>query len=114
MAEPRMARSARIAELNLDTARISEQPSVILAGTVDNIIPSPCAGQPEKAQIAVDEADDRYRDPNEQKQVGKAGNYSGATQGPRLDRGGGLSAPVVRIQGFHASIQIHEAGRACG
>jgi hypothetical protein len=40
MAKPRMARSARIAELNLDTARISEQPSVSMPGTVDKIIPS--------------------------------------------------------------------------
>ncbi len=37
MAKPRMARSARITELNLYTARIPEHPS-----------------QPEKAQIAVD------------------------------------------------------------
>jgi hypothetical protein len=57
-----MTRSARIAEQNLDTARIPEQPSVILAGTVDKIIPSTRVGQPEKAQIAVDEADDRYQD----------------------------------------------------
>src|ERR1022692_5306502 len=62
MAKPRMARAARIAEQNLDTARIPEQPSVILPGTVDKIIPSPSANQPEKAQIAVDEADDRHRD----------------------------------------------------
>jgi uncharacterized protein YfaS (alpha-2-macroglobulin family) len=61
MAKPRMARSARIAEQKLDTARIPEQPRVILAGTIDNIIPSPRAGQPEKVQIAVDGADDRYR-----------------------------------------------------
>jgi hypothetical protein len=36
-----MARSARIAELNLDTARTPEQPSASLPGTVDKIIPSP-------------------------------------------------------------------------
>jgi hypothetical protein len=62
MAKPRMARSARITELNLDTARIPEQPSVTMAGTVDQIIPSPGPSQPEKAQIAVDGADHRYRD----------------------------------------------------
>jgi len=62
MAKPRMARSARIAELNLDTARISEQPSVTMSGTVDRIIPSPRPSQPEKAQIAVDGAGRRYRD----------------------------------------------------
>jgi hypothetical protein len=62
MAKPRMARSARIVELNLDTARISEQPSVTMPGTVDKIIPSPRPSQPEKAQIAVDGADHRYGD----------------------------------------------------
>jgi hypothetical protein len=62
MAKPRMARSARIAELNLDTARIPEQPSVAMPGTVDKIIPPLRPSQPEKAQIAVDGADHRYRD----------------------------------------------------
>ena len=62
MAKPRMARSARVAELNLDTARIPEQPSTTMPGTVDKIIPSSRPSQPEKAQIAVDGADHRYRD----------------------------------------------------
>jgi hypothetical protein len=62
MAKPRMARSARIAELNLDTARITEQPSTTLPGTVHRIIPSPRPSQPEKAQIAVDGADRQYQD----------------------------------------------------
>jgi hypothetical protein len=62
MAKPRMARSARIAELNLDTARISEPPSVTLPGTVDKIIPSPSPSKPEKAQVAVEGADRRHRD----------------------------------------------------
>jgi hypothetical protein len=62
MAKPRMARSARIAELNLDTARIPEQPSVTMPGTVDKIIPSPHPSQPERAQIAMDGADRRNRD----------------------------------------------------
>jgi hypothetical protein len=62
MAEPRMARSARIAELNRDTARIPEQPSVSMPGTVDKLIPSPGPSQPEEAQIAVDGPDHRYRD----------------------------------------------------
>ena len=57
-----MARSARIAELNLDTARIRERPSTTLPGTVDKIIASPAAGQPGKANIAVDGADHRHRD----------------------------------------------------
>jgi hypothetical protein len=61
MAKARMARSARIAELNLDTARIPEQPSATMPGTVCKIIPPPHPSQPEKAQIAVDGADQRYR-----------------------------------------------------
>jgi hypothetical protein len=62
MAKPRMARSARIAELNQDTARISEHPSTTLPGTVKKIILSPRPSQPEKAQIAVDGADHGHRD----------------------------------------------------
>jgi hypothetical protein len=62
MAKPRMARSASIAELNLNTAQIPEQPSVTMSGNVDKIIPSLRPSQPEKAQIAVDGADHRYRD----------------------------------------------------
>ena len=62
MAKPRMARSARIAELKLDTTRIPEPPSVTMPGTVDKNIPSPRPSQPEKAQIAVHGADHRDQD----------------------------------------------------
>src|SRR5579863_4961929 len=62
MAKPRMAKSARIAELNLDTARILEHPSATMPGTVNKIVLSPGPNQPEKAQIAVDGADRGYRD----------------------------------------------------
>jgi hypothetical protein len=62
MAQPRMARSARIAELNLDTARNREQPSSTMPGTVHKIIPSPRANRPEKAQIALAGAPRPYRD----------------------------------------------------
>jgi hypothetical protein len=62
MGKPRMAGSARIAELNLDTARIREQPSVTMLGIVHKVIPTPRAGQPEKVQIAVGEADHGYQD----------------------------------------------------
>jgi hypothetical protein len=61
MAKPRMTRSARITELNLDTMRIREQPSTILSGIVDKIIPSPRPSQPEKAQISLQGADRRPR-----------------------------------------------------
>jgi hypothetical protein len=62
MAKPRMARSARIAELNLDTTRTPEQPSATMAGTVDKVILSPRPSQPEQAQIAIDGAEPRHRD----------------------------------------------------
>ena len=42
MAKPRMARSARIAELNLDTARNIEQPSTTMPGTVKKSSVAPC------------------------------------------------------------------------
>ena len=48
--------------MNLESARIPEQPSTTLSGTVDKIIPSLRPSQPEKAQIAVDAADPRRRD----------------------------------------------------
>jgi hypothetical protein len=62
MAKPRMTRSARIAELKLETARILKHPSITMPGTVKKIIPSPRLSTPEKAHIAVDEADQSYRD----------------------------------------------------
>lgn len=62
MAQPRMARSARIAELNLDTARNVEQPSTTMPGTVEKIIPSPRTNLPERAQIALAGASRPYRD----------------------------------------------------
>jgi hypothetical protein len=61
MAKPRMARSAKIAELNLDTSRNPERPSTTVPGIVNKIIPSLHTSQPEKAQIAVDGTDQRYR-----------------------------------------------------
>jgi hypothetical protein len=62
MAKPRMAKSARITELRLDTARIRERPSTTMPGTVDKIIPSRRPSQPEKVQIAVDRTKHRHRD----------------------------------------------------
>jgi hypothetical protein len=62
MAQPRVARSARIAELNLDKTRIPELPSTTMPGTVDKIIPSPRPSQPEMADIAVEGLDHRHRD----------------------------------------------------
>jgi hypothetical protein len=62
MAKPRMSRSARIAERNLDTERIQERPSTTMHGSVKKIIPSTGRSEPEKAQIAVSGADQQYRD----------------------------------------------------
>ncbi|MGH9716791.1 MAG: hypothetical protein ACRD4R_08695 [Candidatus Acidiferrales bacterium] len=39
-----------------------EKPSVTLAGTVEKVIPSPHPALPEKAQIAVEEAEHMYRE----------------------------------------------------
>ncbi len=61
MAKPRVAKSARIAELNLDASRIPKPSSVVKPGTVDQIIRSPGSTRREKAQIAVDGADERCR-----------------------------------------------------
>jgi hypothetical protein len=61
MAQPRMSRSAKIAERNIDSARVPDQPSTTLPGTVNRIIP-PRPSRPEKAQIAVDRADHGHRD----------------------------------------------------
>ena len=62
MAKPRMARSARIAALNLDTTRTPQPPRATMPGTVAKIVPSRRPSQPEQAQIAVDGAAHRYRD----------------------------------------------------
>ena len=59
--QPRISKSARIAELSLDAARISEPPCTIMLGTVDKLIPSQYRRQPEKAQIGIDGADIGYR-----------------------------------------------------
>jgi hypothetical protein len=62
LAKPRMARSARIAEQNLDASRIAEDSSVTMPGTVDKIISFRRPDQSERAQIAVEGADRGYRE----------------------------------------------------
>jgi hypothetical protein len=62
MANPRITRSAKIAELKLATTRIPEQPSATVPGTVDKIIPSLRLSRPEMAQIEIDGPDRGYRD----------------------------------------------------
>ena len=62
MDQPRMSRSAKLAELDLAIARIREAPSPSMAGTVRKIIPAERASQPEKTQVSVSAADKNYRD----------------------------------------------------
>jgi hypothetical protein len=61
MAMPRMAKSARIAERNLDTTRTAEQPSTSMPGTVEKIIRASGPNQSEQAQITVDVPDRQHR-----------------------------------------------------
>jgi hypothetical protein len=61
MAKPRISKSAKIAQLNLDTTRVVEQPSMTIPATVDKIIPSSGPSQPEKAQISIDESNRKYQ-----------------------------------------------------
>jgi hypothetical protein len=60
MAQPRMSKSARMAELESDTARVSQQPRTVMPGTVDKLIPPPTPRLQEKAQISI-EGDAGYR-----------------------------------------------------
>ena len=53
MAKPRMAKSVRTAELNLDAERVPGQARTTLPGTVRKIIASLRTTQPGKALIAV-------------------------------------------------------------
>jgi hypothetical protein len=62
MAMPRIARSAKIAELKLDSSRIAEEPSTTMSGTVKKIVRSSRPNQPEKAQITVDVPGRKCRD----------------------------------------------------
>jgi hypothetical protein len=41
---------------------MSEKPNVTLPGTVEKIIPSPHPSEPEKAQIAIKDAEDLYKE----------------------------------------------------
>jgi hypothetical protein len=58
MAKPRIAKSAKIAELNLDDTRIGTEASTIVPGTVDKIVPG-SPSQPEKVDVSLDGTDSR-------------------------------------------------------
>jgi hypothetical protein len=57
LAMPRISKSAKIAERNLDTTRLSESPRTWMSGTVEKIIPKQNPGQPERADISVEEVE---------------------------------------------------------
>jgi hypothetical protein len=84
--EPRISKSARIAELNLDVARIPEPASTIMPGTVEKLIPSVGPSQPEKAQIGIDGADLGYRNLRiENSLTDKHGNEVRLKQGAHVE-----------------------------
>jgi hypothetical protein len=62
MAKPRVAKSARIAELKLEASHTPGQLSTSMTGRVDKIIKSPSPTQSEKAQIGIHGADRACRD----------------------------------------------------
>jgi hypothetical protein len=60
MAQPRMSKSARIAELESDKTRVSQPPKTIMSGTVDKIIEFRTPPVRETAQISI-EGESGYR-----------------------------------------------------
>jgi hypothetical protein len=61
LALPRMSKSARIAERESDTTRVSQQPRTVMPGTVDKIIQFRTPRLREMAQISI-EGEPRYRE----------------------------------------------------
>jgi hypothetical protein len=51
-----------IEQLILQEKSMADKPNTVRAGTVQKIIKSPLPDEPEKAEIAVDGADDLYRE----------------------------------------------------
>jgi hypothetical protein len=60
MALPRMSKSARIAERNSDTTKMSERPRTTIPGVVDKLLPSANPRSRGKAQISI-EGETGYR-----------------------------------------------------
>src|SRR6478752_7621959 len=101
MAKPTMARSARITEMNLDTARTPERPSATMAGTVERIVPSSRPNQPEQAQIALDGAERGYRDFRiENAFIDEHGDEA------KLKKGGHVDVTVIGDQDINPSLTI--------
>ena len=61
MGRPRMTRSARIAQLKLDSDRTPEPASTTMPGTVIHIIPARRPNKPDSAQIALDVDEELHR-----------------------------------------------------
>src|SRR5580693_5678710 len=61
MALPRMSKSARMAELESDTARVLQKPRTVIPGTVDKIIQFRTPRLRETAQISI-EGERSYRE----------------------------------------------------
>jgi hypothetical protein len=61
MALPRMSKSARIAELESDSARVSQQPRTVIPGTVEKIIQFRTPRLRETAQISI-KGEPKYRE----------------------------------------------------
>jgi hypothetical protein len=61
MALPRMSKSARIAELESDSARVSQQPRTVIPGTVEKIIQFRTPHLRETAQILI-KGEPKYRE----------------------------------------------------
>jgi hypothetical protein len=57
MAKPRIAKSARIAELKVEASRTPGQLSTSMTGRVDKITKSPSPSEPETSQIGIHGAD---------------------------------------------------------
>jgi hypothetical protein len=86
MAKPRMSRSARMMERNLDTAQIPEWASTTVPGTVGQIISSSALGHPEKAQIAIEGTARRYRNLRiKNALIDRHGNHVKLKKGARVD-----------------------------
>ncbi|MGA9510402.1 MAG: hypothetical protein WBV55_17415 [Candidatus Sulfotelmatobacter sp.] len=65
---------------------MAEKPSVKLPGTVDKIIKPSEPGEPEKAQISIEGADDLYREIRIENSVtAKNGDEVGLKQGAEVD-----------------------------
>jgi hypothetical protein len=56
LGKPRIAKSAKTAELNLEITRIPEYPSITMPGTVEKIIPPQKPSRAEKVDISVEGA----------------------------------------------------------